>query len=108
MSADDTIPGPKSRPNDPNFWKLSSILLQLDGRIQEAADEAEKNAAWDEAVESAGIAPDTLAYVSMQRAFRLVGAYDAESILRQNDTITKLTVAYMEGFIIGSKYQQDI
>lgn len=83
-----------NRPDHPDFWRLSEVVLQLDGAIDEAED---KEAVWERVVSDIVDIP-SLEYMAEQRALRAVGSAAPVAL------ITKLTALYLDGFCAGAKF----
>lgn len=61
MNINDVFPGPSNRPDHPDFWKLSDVVLQLDGKTEDPGFDFPSFL-------SEIIDPKVLAYMAMQRA----------------------------------------
>jgi hypothetical protein len=83
------------RPDTPQFWMLSDILIEQDS-IAET----------DGLVAAVGeiIDLETLAYVAQQRAFRALNVYTAEQALAHQEEVAKLAAIWMDAFVTGAKY----
>lgn len=76
------------RPDHPDFWKLSEIVLQLDGRAME--DESDFASTLASMMD-----PKSLCYMARQRAMRLL-----------ERGLVSLTSLYIDGFAAGYRYAE--
>ena len=107
MDINDIFKGPNNRPgDDPNFWKLSSIILHLDGKMEGVETHEERDAIWKEALEEVGIGDTTLSYMAVQRALRALGVVDAAGLQRNSALIPRLAAMWCEGFVVGANYHE--
>lgn len=90
------------RPDHPDFWRISSILLKLDGRM-DAADENGKEKVWSDNV-ARWVDDATLNYSAMQRAFRPLGIRTGADLAIKGEQAVLLSVMWMEGFMIGAEF----
>lgn len=61
------------RPDHPDFWKLSEVLLRMDSGIDpKAMSQDEMEEQYKVRLAEIGIDPDVLNYASVQRAYRLL------------------------------------
>lgn len=86
------------RPNHPDFWRLANLVLQADGRAEEDPARAEKMVA--DIVD-----PDTLSYMALQRAMRLVGAETREQVDANKHEVMRLAAIYFDAFILGARFE---
>lgn len=93
-----------NRPDHPDFWKLSDMVLKYDGRFEAAADHDEKERIWKEAV-SAHIDSDALIYMGFQRAIRALGVDTPGEVAKHFSELAKLTTLYAEGFVFGAEFE---
>lgn len=63
MNINDVFPGPSNRPQHPDFWALSDIILQNDGKTEDAGFDL--LAFINEMADS-----DSVVYMARQRAMR--------------------------------------
>jgi len=80
------VPG---RPDHPDFWKLSAILLGMDA-------DASDTEGFEKAV--AHVDPRSLTYTAMQRAQRTYRGDNPDAILA-------IAATWLDGFIAGSRWQ---
>lgn len=78
-----------NRPKHKDFWNLSEIVLQQDGKTEDADFDFE-------AYISEVIDPDTVTYMAMQRAMR-VG---------DTSQVTSHAAIFLDAFMLGIKWQQ--
>lgn len=86
---EDGIPNHPGRPDHPDFWKLSEIILEMDGKFSEGEGED------FEAFIREQIDVDSVTYMALQRALRLQG--------RGLDSIAAI---YLEAFIVGRTFER--
>lgn len=87
------------RPDVPEFWHLSEVVLQMDGRCEEPGG-------FDATVREV-IPPEVLAYMSIQRAFRALGARTQEEVARiPPELLAVVGSLYVDGFIAGANYRE--
>lgn len=86
------------RPDHPDFWRLSELVLQMDGRAIEDPARAQKMVADI-------IDPHTLAYMATQRAMLLLGVQTQQQAAPRRTEIMRLASVYYESFILGARYQ---
>lgn len=91
MDSFEHFPG---RPDHPDFWKLSDVLLRNDGRVSE--DNGGFTATVTEHIDS-----DVLAYVSVQRA--LIQCHH-QQMPPTPQTVAVLAAMWVDGFIMGCGY----
>ena len=96
----DEVFGPGDRPKSPDFWKLSSIVLKLDGRL-EAAKPKDRQAIFEAAV-SDHVDLESISYMAYQRAIRMV-----PPSLENMRVIQMLCASYIDGFTAGSEFEKD-
>lgn len=94
-----------ARPDHPDFWRLSDIILMLDGRMDEAQSDQEKGRVYTEAV--ADVADmDSITYMGMQRAFHALGIHTKADLLARQSEVAILTTIWMEGFQVGVRFEK--
>lgn len=95
MSAMDDVFGHRpERPNHPDFWLLSELVLKLDGRMDDTPAD-QRQAAWKEAV-TKHVDLDSISYMAMQRALRATGG--------QEQLAKMLAALYIDAFIFGCEF----
>jgi hypothetical protein len=105
MNINDIFGGNSARPDKPDFWRLSEIVLKFDGRMQAATTDDEKEVVWQEAyAEHAEM--DCVAYMAMQRTFHILGIRSKMELLAMQTEVAKLTTVYMEGFLLGCEFRK--
>lgn len=99
---------PGGRPNHPDFWKLSEILLKLDSDLDPSnPDEEAKERQWLARIEEVGIDRPVLTYSAVQRAYRVLGIQTAAQVMAQHMEIARLASVWMEGFAAGTFYERE-
>jgi hypothetical protein len=96
------------RPNHPDFWKLSEIMLRLDGAIQAGMSDQEKEEAWKAGIKEAGIDKQVITYAGMQRAMRPLNIHTRQDMLdpAKQGLLQILASVWIDGFVMGSIYNQ--
>lgn len=112
MDINDILAAPTGvqRPDHPDYWKLSEIILGLkaDKESQERGEitEAEFERRWRKNYESVGDF-DSIAYCAMQCAFELFGIRTGKDFMmldlagKRGDYV-RAVQAYFDGFIMGA------
>lgn len=96
MSGMDDVFGARSaRPNHPDFWRLSEIMLKNDGRM-EAASDADKEPVWQTTV-SQFVDINSLSYLAVNRAIKAAGP-------KRLELIPVLSALFLDGFIAGCEF----
>lgn len=102
MSAMDDFFGPApGRPDHPDFWKLSGVLLLLDGRMEsvKSLPKADQEAVFVDTITEI-VDLESIVYVAQQRAVRVLPP-DAD--LRTTAVVTSI---YIDAFIAGANYER--
>lgn len=92
-----------NRPNHPDFWRLSEIILKLDGRMDAAAP-PDKQAVWDDNVARWIDDQASLTYLAMHRSMRVLGISTSGQLQARADEVIRLTTIYMEAFQVGAEF----
>ena len=95
---DDVFGDMPGRPDHPDFWKLSEVVLGNDGRMEDPDPKALVNL-----VEEV-INMEVMVYVAQQRAMRPLQESGAQAI--SAETFSILVAIWMDGFMAGAKYAQ--
>lgn len=96
MGAMDEFFGPNAlRPDHPDFWRLSQIVLAADARIQEAPDLDAKEAAWVAAVDAAGDRASIM-YMFGQRALIAIKGNPGALAL-----VSRMATLAVDSFLVG-------
>lgn len=96
--SDDRVPddlsegAPRQRPDHPDFWKLASIMLQMDAMAGESSGDLDT-------LISGMIDERSLAYMAFQRGLR--------GVLNEMDHAYGLAAIWVEGFVVGTQWQRD-
>ena len=86
------------RPDHPDFWRLSELVLQLDGQATEAGMQL------DEMVAGV-IDPASLGYMAVMRAMKLVGAETRGQLAAKQREVARFATLYHEAFILGVRFE---
>lgn len=93
--ADERFP---NRPQHPDFWRLSEIILQMDGDTTEGKQEFEEQIAKNVDVRSATYMAEQRSMFAMSQVVTpIMGAYEIQTLL---------AVMWLEGFLSGARFQQ--
>lgn len=82
-----------SRPEHPDFMKLSTIILDLDA-----------NPDIDKVLEGF-VDRDSLLYMASQRAFRVLHIKTLGDLLGRETQVAMLASVYTEGFMMGARFR---
>ena len=96
--------GPSNRPDHPDFWRLVEIVQEYDIRMDDATPENKEavfKAAFDGVVDL-----DSLGYMAMQRAMRVVGVRSNEEVRKQAGLLAAMATLYFDAFLMGAQFQQ--
>lgn len=90
------------RPDHPDFWRLSEIVVALDRTSEEAGDGFDMAAHIGEIID-----PDSLVYVATQRVQHLIrsqvaGPIDPELL---DLLVVMVSSAWVEAFCVGARYE---
>lgn len=100
-----------NRPNHPDFWRISEVILAADGALEAARTEDDKEAAW-KARTSGVVDIHSVTYAAIQRTMLAFGRPDAGSSFglissglsaAQQATVSAL---WTEAFVYGAMFQQ--
>lgn len=95
-----TPEGMPERPDTPDFWVLSDIILKFDG------DTSEGGKSFDEVIAEVypglNLVDDTVAYMAMQRAFRALGVRTVQDVRQRVNEVALLSALWMEGFTVAA------
>ncbi len=90
------------RPDHPDFWKISEIILQLDGAIDAAVSDDEKERIWKERT-SAVVDIPSVTYMAIQRALRVLGRPSNAADVGRHSSVAALAI---DSFIAGVLFAQ--
>lgn len=94
-----------NRPDHPDFWKLSDIVLRLDGSLEGAGGADEQEAIWRRELER-HVDVDSLGYMATQRAFRVLGIVTARDFMARKEEVIPMLQVYMDAFIMGCNFKE--
>lgn len=112
-SMDDVFGRRPGRPNHPDFWRISEVLLANDGDMEAATSNDAKEAAW-KARTGAVVDVGSVTYAGMNRArmafgvpgggaaFGLTGGTVAGLTMAQHAAVAAL---WVDAFVAGAQYQ---
>lgn len=97
-----------NRPDHPDFWRISDILLELDADINLETPSSEIEARFKKRLEEVGIDEESLHYSAMQRAFRAMGVETVGDILTGSNLplVTAMMGCWVEAFQVGVLYER--
>lgn len=107
FSFDDLFKTNLPRPEHPDFWKLSSIVLDLDASMTEGVQRGEQP---DEVLaRKMGEVGDSysFAYMATQRAFRVHGVQTVGDLMQNMPEVIKTATIYMEAMIVGARFHEE-
>lgn len=91
------------RPDHPDFWKLSSIVLDLDASMTEGIQRGEEpDVVLAKKMNEVGDSY-SLTYMATQRAFRMHGVKTMLELMQNMDEVLKTSLVYMEAMIVGAR-----
>lgn len=109
MDLNDIFGDMPNRPDHPDMWKLSQILLAQDADIVPGGDQDANEEAYAQRILAAGIDGKVLAYMATQRAYRMVGVatntdlLDPEKFLK----VQMVASAWIDAFVAASAYAKE-
>lgn len=89
------------RPDHPDFWAMSEIILDFDHMAA-----ADQDTAFERTVSEAGIDMGSLIYMAMQRSMRVLGADTPEKIVHHHQLLMKMTTLYAEAVVVGTHLKE--
>jgi hypothetical protein len=84
---------PRPRPDHPDFWKLSNVVIQIDAMAEQHQGFAE--------IVGAVIDIDSVTYMAEQRAIRAMGPNASPA------TMSLIGATWIDGFMAGINYQKE-
>lgn len=106
MNLDDIMGDFPARPDHPDFWRLSSIILGFDASMDEASTEEERSKVFETWLAKV-IDGDSLAYMAFQRAMRGLEINTGGEVIANVRGLVLLSSAYMEAFLVGAAFVTD-
>lgn len=97
------------RPDHPDFWKLSNVLLSMDQGLDPAdLDEEAKDRAFKARIAEIGIDEQTLSYAATQRTFRALGITNSLQMLdpKVMHQVMLLSSVWIDAFAAGAFYER--
>lgn len=91
-----------ARPEHPDFWKLSSVVLDLDGAMAERGKESIDDVIARKAAEVGD--SYAICYMAVQRAMRVHNVTTMGELLQKGDAVVQTSVVYMEALIVGARF----
>lgn len=93
------MPGPDNRPDVPEFWHLSEIVLQHDGRFEDGGNPA----ALEEVVNE--FCPvEVVAYMGVQRSARALQGHGP--VLTLPEVHALMAATWIDAFAAGASYER--
>ena len=96
-----------ARPDHPDFWKLSEIILRHDAATDQSLPTDVKDRQFEALMDETNCDRESVTYVALQRAIRVVGVTTREGILSNFDIIMKMMSLYLDAFLTGCAYTRD-
>lgn len=90
-------PGHPDRPDHPDFWRLSELILKQD---------ADSDTIDVDVMIGAVIDRDSLIYMARQRALRSLGIETSVGMTIRAKEIHAATALYIDAFLLGAAYQE--
>ena len=107
MDLTDVFGAPQERPSHPDFWKLSDVLLKMDGTIDPTTmSQEECEAAYVARLAELNIDPDVMGYAACQRALRGLAFFKDAPVEIRRMFATVLASAWIDGFAAGALYER--
>lgn len=101
MGATDDVFGVfKNRPDHPDFWRISEIVLANDGRMDDTPP-SRKEQVWKETTGSV-VDIESITYMASQRVIRLLGPPTPASV-KMHSAVTALVI---DAFVTGAMFEQ--
>ena len=97
-------PALPQRPDHPDFWKLSNLILKYDGRMQEGEPGKTIEQLFEESI-SEIVDLDSVSYMAFQRALRVVGIENPIQLIQSKELLVAIAAAWLEGFVIGNGFE---
>lgn len=92
------------RPDHPDFWRISEILLANDGAMDEAQGQDEKDREWRRRT-GAVVDIESVTYAGIQRAMRVGSAIDPRGFLPIKARAA-IAALWVDAFVAGAMYEQ--
>jgi hypothetical protein len=89
------------RPEHPDFWAMSEIVLDFDHKAA-----ADPEGAFEQVMSEAGIDMGSVIYMGMQRAMRVLGVDTQAKIIEQHELLMKMTTLYAEALVVGTHIKE--
>ncbi len=97
----------ENRPDHPDFWKLSEVLLKLDSGLDPSnPNEEEKEAQFQARLKEIGVDVDSLVYTAYQRAIRALGVNTQQDLVIKAPQVMMLTSIWLDAFAAGAFYER--
>lgn len=93
-----------NRPDTPDFWHISQIMLRQNGAIDDAKTADAKEAVWQAEVRKRVSDPQVLAYMGLQRMLRALGITTRSEVAANASVAPKMITLWMEGFLVGAEF----
>lgn len=91
------------RPDHRDFWRLSEIVLRMDGAMEAATSDDEKQRVF-ERFASVHVDLDSLSYLALQRAIRALGIRTRMDLIANTVEVARLSALYIDGFTTGCEF----
>lgn len=108
MNLDDVFGSNPNRPNHPDMWRLSEILLRMDSGMDPARHtEDELEAQFQATIKKIGIDSSVVSYAAIQRALRVIGMPALLADPTKARDAVQLSSAWLDGFVAGALWSTD-
>lgn len=102
MTIDDVFGSHPQRPDHPDFWKLSDIVLELDASMYERGATHAEDVISQKAAEVGD--SESITYMAVQRAMRALGVQSRQDLVDKRNEIALYATVYLEAFIVGVRF----
>lgn len=103
--------GHEPRPDHPDFWRLSEIILELKGQMESAPTLQEKGDRWQASYEKIGDFA-SIKYCAVQAALQIMGIENGLQLAivqrdkRKSSQLVGHIQAYFDGFLMGAEFMR--
>lgn len=98
------------RPDHPDFWKLSNVLMRLDRALDPSnPDQEALERAYEERLAEIGVDQKSVAYMATQRAFRALGIESRAELLfdpQKAHLAIMLSSIWLDAFAAGVFFER--
>lgn len=96
-----------NRPDNPDFWKLSEVLLKLDSGLDPSdPDDEAKQRQWEARMKEVGIDTEAVSYAAVQRAQRVLGVRTRQDLAAKAPQVMMLASVWLDAFAAGVFFER--